>query len=65
VHYAADTVVYPPSTCVPAGADPRIKAIVSIDGTSPLMRYHEFARISVVLRQVVIRAAISPTVTTI
>jgi len=47
VHYAADTVVYPPYTCVPAAADPRIKAIVSIDGTSPLMRYHEFARISV------------------
>jgi hypothetical protein len=46
VHYAADTVVYPPYTCVPGVADPRIKAILSLDGT-PLMRYHELARISV------------------
>ena len=46
-HFADDTVPYPPDTCVPAAADPRVKVVVSLDGTSPLMRYHEFARISV------------------
>jgi predicted dienelactone hydrolase len=47
VHLAGDTVPYPPQTCVPALADARVKAIVSLDGTSPLVRYHELARISV------------------
>jgi predicted dienelactone hydrolase len=46
VHYCGDTAVYPPYTCVPAAADPRIKVIVALDGT-PLLRYHELARISV------------------
>jgi predicted dienelactone hydrolase len=37
----------PQSTCVPSSPDPRIQAIVSLDGSSQFMRYHELARISV------------------
>ena len=42
-----ETLPYPPSTCVPTLPDRRIKAIVSLDGASQLLRYHELARISV------------------
>ena len=37
----------PPYTCVASPPDSRIRAIVSLDGSSPGMRYAELARISV------------------
>ncbi len=43
----ADTLPYPPSTCVPTYPDRRIKTMVSLDGSSQLMRYRELARISI------------------
>ena len=42
-----ETLPYPPSTCVPTIPDRRIKAMVSLDGSSQLLRYHELARISI------------------
>jgi predicted dienelactone hydrolase len=42
-----DTLPYPPSTCVPTLPDPRIKAMITLDGSSQMLRYDEFARISV------------------
>ena len=42
----SDTLPYPPSTCVPTVPDRRIKTLVSLDGSSQLLRYHELARIS-------------------
>ena len=45
--YFNDSLPEPQFTCVPAPADPRIRAIVSLDGVSPLMRYRELARIPV------------------
>jgi dienelactone hydrolase len=37
----------PPSTCVPAMPDPRIRAIAPLDGSTQLLWFHEMARISV------------------
>jgi len=45
--YDGDTLPEPQFTCVSSLSDSRIRAIVSLDGTSSLMRYHELARISV------------------
>ncbi len=45
--YYGDNLPYPQSTCVPSPPDPRIKAIVSLDGSSMFLRYEELARISV------------------
>lgn len=42
-----DTLPYPAATCVPTPPDPRIKAIVSLDGSSWALRYRELANISV------------------
>jgi predicted dienelactone hydrolase len=42
-----DTLPYPCSTCVPSFPDPRIKAIVSLDGSQWALRYRDMARISV------------------
>jgi len=42
-----DPNALPAETCIPILADPRIKAIVSIDGTSYALRYAELARIKV------------------
>jgi len=39
--------LFPPGTCVPAAADPRIKALVSLDGASYNMKYEELARVRV------------------
>ncbi|MBL7223159.1 MAG: alpha/beta fold hydrolase [Candidatus Brocadiae bacterium] len=36
----------PPQTCVPALPDPRFKAVVSLDGSSHLLRLDELARIT-------------------
>ncbi len=47
VVYGQDTLPYPPSTCVPTLPDRRIKAMISLDGSSQLMRFRELARISV------------------
>src|ERR1035437_47492 len=41
-----DTLPYPPSTCVPTPPDRRIKAMVSLDGSSQFLHYRELARIS-------------------
>ncbi len=41
-----ETLPYPPSTCVPVIPDRRIRAMVSLDGSSQMMRYEEFSRIS-------------------
>ena len=38
---------YPADTCVPAAPDARIKAIISLDGTSNMLRWQELARIAV------------------
>ena len=43
----ADPNAVPPETCVPIQPDPRIKAIVSIDGTSYALHYAELARIKI------------------
>ncbi len=45
--YAVGTAPAPQSTCVASPPDSRIRAIVSLDGSSWGMRYHELARISV------------------
>jgi predicted dienelactone hydrolase len=37
----------PPETCIPIQPDPRIKAIVSVDGTSYALKYDELARIKI------------------
>ncbi len=42
-----DTLPYPADTCVPTPPDPRIKTMISLDGSSQLLRYRELARISV------------------
>jgi predicted dienelactone hydrolase len=39
-------VPYPPSSCVPIVPDERIKAMITLDGSSQLMRYSWLARIS-------------------
>jgi len=41
------TLPYPAATCVPTPPDPRIKTIVSLDGSSQFLHYRELARISV------------------
>jgi predicted dienelactone hydrolase len=46
-NYAGDSLPEPQFTCVPAPSDPRIRAVVSLDGSSQLLRYQELARISV------------------
>src|ERR1035437_188192 len=46
VVYGQDTLPYPPSTCVPTLPDDRIKTMISLDGSSQMMRYRELARIS-------------------
>jgi predicted dienelactone hydrolase len=43
----ADPNAVPPELCVPILPDPRIKAIVSIDGTSYALHYDELARIKI------------------
>jgi predicted dienelactone hydrolase len=43
----ADTLPYPSTTCVPTLPDPRIKAMITLDGSSWGMRYGELSRISV------------------
>jgi predicted dienelactone hydrolase len=43
----SDTLPYPSTTCVPTPRDPRIKAIISLDGSSQMLRYRELANISV------------------
>lgn len=43
----ADPGNIPPETCVPILPDPRIKAIVPIDGTSYALHYAEIARIKI------------------
>ncbi len=47
VTYGWESLPYPQSTCGPTTPDPRIRAIVSLDGFSLFMRYDELARISV------------------
>ena len=47
VIYGWESLPYPQSTCAPTDADFRIRAIVSLDGFSPVMHYYELARISV------------------
>lgn len=47
VLYGGASLPYPPNTCVPTLPDPRIKAIVSIDGSGILERYRELRRITV------------------
>jgi hypothetical protein len=42
-----DPSAVPPETCIPILPDPRIKAIVPIDGTSYALRYAEMARIKI------------------
>jgi hypothetical protein len=44
--WGTDTLPYPASTCVPTFPDRRIRAIVSVDGSSWLLRYREMSRIS-------------------
>jgi len=39
--------LFPPGTCVPAAADPRIKALVPLDAASYMMKYEELARVHV------------------
>jgi predicted dienelactone hydrolase len=43
----ADPNAIPPELCVPVQLDPRIKAIVSIDGTSYALHYDELSRIKI------------------
>ena len=43
----SETLPYPPSTCVATVPDRRIKAMVSLDGSSQMLRFHELARISI------------------
>lgn len=43
----SDALPYPASTCVPTYPDRRIKTMISLDGSSWGMRYHELARISI------------------
>ena len=43
----SDSLPYPANTCVPTPPDPRIKTIISLDGSSQLLRYRELARVSV------------------
>ena len=43
----ADTLPYPANTCVPIHRDRRVKAMISLDGSSWALRYSELARISV------------------
>ncbi len=42
-----DPTLIPPETCVPISPDPRIKAVVTIDGSNWLLRYAELARIKI------------------
>ena len=46
-NYAGDTLPEPASTCVPIQPDRRIRAIVTFDGSSQVMRYEELARIEI------------------
>jgi hypothetical protein len=46
-HWNGDFPPYPPETCDPVALDPRVRAIVTLDGNSQLLRYDELARISV------------------
>ena len=43
----SDSLPYPANTCVATPPDRRIKAIISLDGSSQVLRYHELASISV------------------
>src|ERR1035437_4983625 len=45
--WGAESYPYPASTCVPTPPDLRIKAMISMDGASYLLRFRELARISV------------------
>jgi predicted dienelactone hydrolase len=42
-----EALPYPSSTCVPTLPDRRIKAMISLDGSSQMLRYRELAKISV------------------
>jgi predicted dienelactone hydrolase len=42
-----DPTMFPPETCIPILPDPRIKAVVTIDGSNWLLYYAELARIKV------------------
>jgi hypothetical protein len=44
--YGAAPTDPPPSTCVPAMPDPRIRAIAPLDGSTQMLWFHEMARIS-------------------
>jgi len=46
-NYAGDTLPEPASTCVPVLPDRRIRAIVTMDGSSQVMRYEDLARIEI------------------
>lgn len=41
-----DTLPYPASTCVPTFPDRRIRALLSVDGSSWLLRYRELSKIA-------------------
>jgi predicted dienelactone hydrolase len=45
--WGLDTLPYPADTCVPTPRDRRIKAMISLDGSSWALHYRELARISV------------------
>ena len=38
---------YPPAACISASADPRVRAVITLDPSSDLLHYSELARISV------------------
>ena len=46
-NYSGDTLPEPASTCVPILPDRRIRAIVTMDGSSQLLRYEELARVEI------------------
>ena len=46
VLYGWESLPYPQSTCGPTLPDPRIRAVVALDGFSSVLHYHELARIS-------------------
>jgi len=42
-----ESLPYPQYTCAPANPDPRIRAMVSLDGSSQFLHYEELARLSI------------------
>lgn len=47
VVYGQDTLPYPPNTCVRTFPDHRVKAAISLDGSSQMLRFRELAKISI------------------